>query len=87
MSSGRALSSWMEKCPVCYTGKRVGHDVDVYHKLEMCKVGKRDLVATEIAKLQEIEFANGVCCKLCAVPRETCYDSMDVRGQGKEKCL
>jgi hypothetical protein len=59
----------------------------VYHKLEVCKDEKRELVATEIAKLQEIKFANGVCCKLCAVPQETCYDSTDFRGQGKEGCF
>jgi hypothetical protein len=53
----------------------------------MCKDEKRELVATEIAKLQEIKFANGVCCKLCAVPQETCYDTVIFSEQGKEECF
>ena len=57
----------MEKCPVC---KRMGYDVDVYHKLETCNDKKCNLLATKIAKLQEIKFKNGVFCKLCAVPQE-----------------
>jgi hypothetical protein len=65
----------------------MGYNVDVYHKLEMCKDEKRELVSMEIAKLQEIKFTNGICCKLCAVPQETCYESMDFGGRGKEKCL
>jgi hypothetical protein len=77
----------MEKCPICYTRERVGHDVDVYHRLEMCKDEERELVAAEIAKVQDIKFTKGVCCNLCAVPQGTCYDSMDFEGKGKEKCL
>lgn len=81
------LVSWIGKCPICYVRKRVGHDVDACHKLVMCKEEKREVVAAEIAKLQEIRFATGVCCQLCAVPQETCHDSMYFSRQGKEKCL
>jgi hypothetical protein len=41
----------MEKCLICYIRKRVGHDVDVYHKLETCKDENREVVVAEIAKL------------------------------------
>jgi hypothetical protein len=76
----------MEKCPIYHLGKRVGHDVDPYYKLETCKDEKREVVAAEIVKLQAIKFTIGVCCPLCAVPQETCHDSMYFSGQGKEKC-
>ncbi|PVH75564.1 hypothetical protein DL98DRAFT_536476 [Cadophora sp. DSE1049] len=80
------LLSWVGKCPICYSRKRAGYDVDTHHKLELCKDEKREVVATEIEKLQGIEFAEGVCCKLCAVPQETCEDSMYF-SQEEEKCL
>lgn len=41
----------------------------------------------EIAKLQEIKFAAGVSCQLCAVPQETCHDSRYFTRQGEERCL
>lgn len=59
----------------------------MYHELEICKGEKRELVATEIAELQEIKFASGVCCKFCSVPQETFYNSINFRGQGTEGCL
>jgi hypothetical protein len=82
------LGSWIEKCPVCYTRKGEDHEADVYHGLETCKDARRDLVAMEIAKLQEIKFVTGVCCSSCAVPRETCNDaSWLYREDNEEACL
>lgn len=72
---------------MCYICKRIGHNVDIYHKLKAYNDEKRDLVGTEIAKLHEIKFENGVCCKLCAMPQETCYESVVLESRGKDKCL
>lgn len=41
----------------------------------------------EVTKLQDIKFSNGVCCKVCAVPVETCNDSMVFGQQGRGQCL
>ncbi|KFZ24670.1 hypothetical protein V502_00854 [Pseudogymnoascus sp. VKM F-4520 (FW-2644)] len=81
------LASWMENCPICHVRKMAGHDIDAAHKLETCIDEKREIVSLEIAKLQEIKFAVGVSCQLCAVPQETCHDSMYFTRQGEEKCL
>lgn len=81
------LLSWIEQCPICYLRQKAGCDVNSHHKLETCKDEKREVVAIEVEKLQGIKFAAGVCCKLCAVPQETCEESIDFGRQGKEKCL
>ena len=81
------LLSWMEECPICHIRQRAGNDVDTHHKLESCKDEKRKVVAAKVEKLQGIKFAAGVCCKFCAVPQETCEESMDFGRQGEEKCL
>jgi hypothetical protein len=59
----------------------------VYHDLGACKDEKRETVAAEIAKIQAIKFAAGVCCQVCAVPQETCDDTTYSSEQGKETCL
>jgi hypothetical protein len=81
------LGLWIEKCPICLVQKRVGIDVDVYHDLGACKDEKREVVAVEIAKIQAIKFAKGVCCQVCAVPQETCHDTMYSSELGKQTCL
>jgi len=83
----RCLDSWIGKCPICYIRQKTGHNVDIYHELGICKDKQRDLVVTEIGKLRKIEFAQKICCKFCAVPREKCKDSMYYNQQAKEKCL
>jgi hypothetical protein len=77
----------MEECPICHVRKMAGHDVNAAHKLQACMDENREIVSVEIAKLQEIKFAAGVSCQLCAVPQETCHDSMYFTRQGKERCL
>ncbi|OBT39611.1 hypothetical protein VE00_10743 [Pseudogymnoascus sp. WSF 3629] len=64
-----------------------GHDIDAAHKLETCINEKREIVSLEIAKLQEIKFAAGMSCQLCAVPQETCHDSMYFTRQSEGRCL
>jgi hypothetical protein len=82
------LGSWMEKFPICHVRKMAGHDIDAAHKLETCINEKREIVSLEIAKLQEIKFAAGMNCQLCAVPQETCHDnSMYFTRQSEGRCL
>ena len=45
------------------------------------------MVTSETAKLQEIKFTTDLCCQTCAVPRETCSNSVYFSIQGKKECL
>ena len=81
------LLSWLGKCPICYIRRRLGHDVNVYHTLEACRDEQREVITLEIAQLQEIKFTVGECCQTCAVPQETCSDSVYSSIQGAKKCL
>jgi hypothetical protein len=82
------LLAWLGKCPVGYTLKRIGGcDINIYHELGKCQHGKQGLVAMEVTKLQGIKFSNGVCCKVCAVPVETCNGSMIFGEQGRGECF
>ncbi|KAF4634280.1 hypothetical protein G7Y89_g3826 [Cudoniella acicularis] len=81
------LTSWMGKCPICHIRRRVGHDVNAFHKPETCWDEQREVVTAEVAKLQEIEFTTGMCCQMCAVPQETCCDSAYSSALGKKECL
>ena len=81
------LLSWLGKCPICYIRRRLGHDVNAYHTLEACRDEQREVITLEIAQLQEIKFTVGECCQTCAVPQETCSDSVYSSIQGAKKCL
>lgn len=82
------LLAWLGKCPICYTLKKMGTaDIDTYHDLEACQDEKRDLVLMEVARLHKIEFASDLCCKVCAVPIETCNEHRAYRMGDKTQCL
>jgi hypothetical protein len=82
------LLAWLGNCPVCYTLKKMGTaDIDTYHDLEACQDEKRDLVLVEVAMLHKIEFASDLCCKVCAVPIETCNEHRAYRMGDRTQCL
>jgi hypothetical protein len=75
------------KCAIYYTRKSIGRDVNIYYIIENCKDEKRDLVVTETARLRNVKFERGLCCKLCFVLQEMCYESRYLTKKGKQKCL
>jgi hypothetical protein len=81
------LISMVGKCAICYIRKHTGREVGIYHAVENCKDEKRDLVVAEMARLRNVKFERGLCCKSCFVPLELCNEGRYLMKDGKEKCL
>ncbi|KFZ20592.1 hypothetical protein V502_03128 [Pseudogymnoascus sp. VKM F-4520 (FW-2644)] len=66
------LDSWVGKCPLCYTRRCQGLDVDVRHTLENCPDESRTKVITEIEALKTIRFEPYASCTFCTVAQKVC---------------
>ena len=45
------LLSWLGKYPIYYIRRRLGHDINIYHTLEVYRDEQREVITLEIIQL------------------------------------